>query len=126
MDPAIIAEIIWIMSPIIVTIIVITQAQPLPFSRPYDTIKYAIPRISITTPRTNGIIPRDASCAISVEMPLLWIMSSEDIDKSAPSPMRDIPPMRRDIPPIIIKIAMIVTPIGLSVFVVKSFTKLWI
>jgi hypothetical protein len=34
--------------------------------------------------------------------------------------------MRRDIPPIISKIAMIVTPIGLSVFVVKSFTKLWI
>ena len=59
------------MSPIMVTIIVITQAQAFPFRRPYDTIKYAIPRINNTTPKTNGIVPRDASCVRSVEMSLL-------------------------------------------------------
>ena len=107
-----------------VTIIVIPHAQPLPFSRPYDTIKYAIPRINNTTPRPNGIVPRAASCVRSAEMSLLWMISSEDADKSAPNPIRDIPPLIRNIPSITIKITKTVMPAGLSLFIVKFFTNL--
>ncbi len=105
------------MRPIMVTMIVIAHAQPFPFNRPYDTIKYAIPRINITMPIAIGIAPRDASSEASGELALVCPISVKETDNSAPSPMRVIPP-------IIIRIAIIVTPIGHFVFVVKLKPKL--
>lgn len=77
-------------------------------------------------PITRGINPSAAISELSIEPELVWILSVDEMNQSAPKPIELIPPIRRTIPPIIIKIAIIVTPVGLFVFVVKLKPKLLI
>jgi hypothetical protein len=106
-----------------VTIIVITRAQPFAFNRLYDTTKYAIPITIIIIPRIRGGAPRAVSLEASGELVLVCPISVEETDNSAKS-NEGYPPIRKNIPPIIIRVAIIVTPIGLFVFVVKLKSKL--
>ena len=100
------------------TIIVIVQAHPLPFSNPYETIRYIIPIMIIPIPNIIGTMPRAAISTASVEPP-----SDDTLDKMPPKAIKPNPPIKSAIPPMMVSMAMIVTPIGLFVFEFKLISK---
>lgn len=100
--------------------IVIVHAHPLPFSNPYETIRYMIPIMTMNTPNIIGNMPRAAMFAASVEL-----SSDDTTDKMPAKDINPSPPIKSAIPPMIVSMAIIVTPIGLFVFEFKLISKVY-
>jgi hypothetical protein len=105
--PPVIAEIILIAIPIILNMMVIVHAHPLPFNKPYDITRYPIPITNNTAPRPVNNTPNiDPINADPSER------SAGMLEIIAPRITDEIPANTDIIPTITVRMAIIVTPVG--------------